>query len=135
MLWAGGDLNPMTCKIGDFDVEAKIGHNLRAVRVGTDYLYITGDWTKGEGGGIDFIKSLTDEFRYAGRYARFVIPGASADAVQDLSPDSSVLRYVSYGTKSVYISDWFVVDDFNYNVSPGRPDHFSFWFRMTRARQ
>lgn len=125
----------MTCKIGDFDIEGKIGHNMRGNRVGTDYLYLTGDWTKGEGGGIDFIKSLTDEFQYAGRYARFVVPGASAVSVQDLSPNSSVVRYVSFGTTSNYVSDWFAIDDYNYNVSPGRPDHFVFWFRMTRASQ
>jgi hypothetical protein len=125
----------MTCQIGDFDIENKLGHPVRYKRVGTDYLNITGDWTKGEGGGINFIQSLTDEFNYAGRYARFVIPGASADTVQDLSPDSSVLRYVSCGTTSNYISDWYAVDDFNYNVSPGRPDQFTFWLRLTKVRQ
>ena len=126
----------MTFKVGDFDIENAIGHNARTQRVGTDYLYVTGDYTKGEVGAQSFIDSLTTEFRYAGRYAKHAIPGASADTIQDMSPDSSVLRFVSVGTTSgMFVSDWFAVDDYNYHMRAGRPDVVTFWLRMTRIRQ
>jgi len=123
------------CDIGDFDLISKIGHNVRAQMVGTDSLEITADWTKGEARAASFIQSFTDEFYYAGRYARFVIPGGSKDVVQDLSPNSSVLRYVSAGTsRGIFVSDWFVVDEYNYSLEPGRPDVVRFTLRLTRVR-
>jgi len=126
----------MVFKIGTFDIENAIGHNARTKRVGTNYLNITGDYAKGETGAYNFIQSLTDEFKWAGRYAKFVIPGGSADNVQDYSPDSSVLRYVSSGGGAGNdVSGWYCVDDYNYNMRPGYVDHVSFWIRLTRVHQ
>lgn len=126
----------MTCKIGEFDIENAIGHNARTRRMGTNYLNVTGDYTKGAGGMYNFIESLTTEFKWAGRYAKFVIPGGSADTVQDYSPDSSVLRYVSAGTPDgTDVSGWYCVDDYNYHMRAGVVDQVSFWVRLTRAHQ
>ena len=118
----------MTCQIGSFDLEAKLGHNISTKTVGTDMLLIGGVYTRGHGGMQNFVKSLVTEFKYAGRYARFVIPGASADTIQDLSPNSSVFRHVIADE----IDAWYAVDEFNYDLVPGRPDICRFSIRLTK---
>lgn len=127
----------MTCKIGTFDLENLIGHPVSGQRVGTDSLYISGMYSKGIGQSSSFTKSFTNEFYYAGRYAKFFIPGASHDTVNDLSPNTSVVRFISMGTAQggKHISDWFAVDDSNYEVLPGRPDVITFWVQLSRVRK
>lgn len=125
----------MTCSIGEFDIETYLGHNVHTKTVGNDTLYIRGRYTRGEGGALDFAQSLTDRFQYAGRYARHIIPGASADAIQDMSPDSSVYKYVSAGTGAGnFVSGWYAVDGFNYNLMAGRPHELEFQVRLTKVR-
>ena len=74
----------------------------------------TGVTARGQSHGDYAVRRMRKLFEYAGKYAKFPIPGGE-DVYQDLSPNSSVVISVVWNVGSGY----FAVDSYDYEAAGG----------------